>query len=161
MYLLKSSTSERTYVGYSCDPHRRLRQHNGELAGGAAPINGRPWQLVLIVRGFATKHAALAFESAWQKPHKNRHVQRVWNTAYGLKKTDVRTKLRALCVLAENAAWAADPLDVHVLRGARVPHEVRKILLQFVRVIDPEAQLRPASKSSNGVSRASASVLKW
>ena len=67
MYLLRSMRSARTYVGYSPLPQRRLRKHNGELRGGAAPVAGRLWELVLIVCGFTSKSSALSFESAWQK----------------------------------------------------------------------------------------------
>ena len=51
----------------------RLRQHNGELSGGGAPAAGRPWRILLVVRGFSSKSDALAFEWAWQKPHTSRH----------------------------------------------------------------------------------------
>lgn len=35
---------------------RRLRQHNGELAGGAKSARGgRPWSLVCTIRGFGTR----------------------------------------------------------------------------------------------------------
>ena len=61
----------RTYIGYSPSPARRLRQHNGELAGGALKEpskRGRPWRLQAIIRGFARKESALQFEAAWQHP---------------------------------------------------------------------------------------------
>ena len=67
-YLLES-TARTTYVGYSPDPHRRLRQHNGELAGGErATQRHRPWQLLLYVSGFRNQVRALQFESTWQRP---------------------------------------------------------------------------------------------
>jgi predicted GIY-YIG superfamily endonuclease len=67
-YLLRNR-GVRSYVGYTTAPARRLRQHNGELAGGAnTTMRGRPWQLLLFVTGFPDKHAALAFEHAWQFP---------------------------------------------------------------------------------------------
>ena len=107
-----------TYVGYTREPCRRLRQHNGLLPGGAAPRAGRPWQLVLVVSGFASRTAALEFESAWQRPHASRLVSRVWN-AMGFGRcsgsTSVRVRLEALCVLLEHEHWMARPLAMHVL----------------------------------------------
>ena len=35
VYLLKHETKNRTYVGYTNNLKRRLRQHNGEIKGGA------------------------------------------------------------------------------------------------------------------------------
>ena len=36
VYVLRSlSSPARSYVGYTSDPAHRLRQHNGEVAGGA------------------------------------------------------------------------------------------------------------------------------
>lgn len=64
------------------------------------------------------KHAALAFESAWQKPHSSRHVSRAWQ-ALGFGKwcgtTSVRVRLEALCLLLEHGVWVREPLSVRVL----------------------------------------------
>ena len=68
VYLLTSTTTNRTYIGYTIDPHRRLRQHNGEIKGGAkATRNGRPWKLMVAVTGFPSKTLALQYE--WRNHH--------------------------------------------------------------------------------------------
>lgn len=62
-YILKSRNSRKTYVGYSNDPKKRLRRHNGELAGGARYTKtGRPWKHLIIIGGFVSKNKALSFE---------------------------------------------------------------------------------------------------
>lgn len=72
VYLLHNAHG-RTYVGCALDPDRRLRQHNGQLAGGAAQTaRGRPWAHVLAVRGFRTRQEALQFEYAWRRVHRRR-----------------------------------------------------------------------------------------
>ena len=49
-YLLFSENTQRTYVGATIDITRRLRQHNGELRGGAKRTSaGRPWKVVALV----------------------------------------------------------------------------------------------------------------
>ena len=57
-----------TYVGVSPDPIRRLRQHNGEIKGGAKYIQAR----VLVgetylISGFQDKIQAMQFE--WAVKH--------------------------------------------------------------------------------------------
>ncbi len=70
-YLLQSITDERKfYVGFSTNPHRRLRQHNRDLQSGGArrTANARPWKMLCFIYGFPTKKLALQFEWAWQHP---------------------------------------------------------------------------------------------
>lgn len=57
-----------TYVGVSPDPVRRLRQHNGEISGGAkyTASKGAGWTHVCLVEGFRTKIEALQFEWAFK-----------------------------------------------------------------------------------------------
>ena len=68
-YILISTTAPRgrTYVGITNDLTRRLRQHNGELVGGArATRTGRPWECLLTVEGFGTQQQSLQFEWMWK-----------------------------------------------------------------------------------------------
>ena len=58
-----------TYAGVSPTPERRLRQHNGEIKGGAKyPLSrGAGWEHVCLVSGFPDKIAAMQFE--WAVKH--------------------------------------------------------------------------------------------
>lgn len=58
-----------TYAGVSPDPARRLRQHNGEIKGGAKyPLSRGPgWQHVCLIEGFPNKITAMQFE--WAVKH--------------------------------------------------------------------------------------------
>ena len=67
VYLLSSSEGG-SYVGATIDLDHRLRQHNGEISGGAKATSGRAgsWRRVCHVEGFADECAALQFEWAWK-----------------------------------------------------------------------------------------------
>ena len=68
VYFLKSLSSSRTYVGYTKEPNRRLKQHNGILKlkkPTKRTFKNRPWQYVCIVTGFRNAHEALQFEKGW------------------------------------------------------------------------------------------------
>jgi len=67
-YCLQSEVGRRTYVGASVDVAHRLRQHNGQLSGGAkATCTGRPYKLAIVVSGFDSWREALQFEWRWKK----------------------------------------------------------------------------------------------
>lgn len=69
VYLLKSISNTHTYIGTTNDLPRRLRQHNGELAGSAKSTHsGRPWIISHTVSGFKTsRSSATSFEHSWKK----------------------------------------------------------------------------------------------
>lgn len=66
VYCLQSlSEDQKTYVGATTDTNRRLRQHNGELVGGARATKGRTWAIFCFVGPFE-KIDALRFEWRWK-----------------------------------------------------------------------------------------------
>lgn len=73
VYVIQSTTG-RTYVGATTDPHRRLRQHNGEIKGGARNTRGfRPWRLIRVVGPIGTQKEALREERRIKKLRKKRY----------------------------------------------------------------------------------------
>jgi predicted GIY-YIG superfamily endonuclease len=58
-----------TYAGVSPTPGKRLRQHNGEIKGGAkyTTSKGEGWEHICLVKGFNNKIEALQFE--WAVKH--------------------------------------------------------------------------------------------
>lgn len=69
-YLLYSRNN--TYIGATVNPDHRLRQHNGELVGGAKRTKGHVWKRALYVSGFPDWRAALQFEWAWKRKGRGR-----------------------------------------------------------------------------------------
>jgi len=88
-YLLATcdGRSEKTYVGVTPNLDRRLRQHNGEISGGAKATTGRRWERICHVRGFPDHRAALQFEWRWKQ------------VSRGLDGAPLKRRLRALQVL--------------------------------------------------------------
>ena len=66
-YIIKNDNC--TYAGVSPDPVRRLRQHNGEIKGGAkyTTSKGAGWKHVCLVKGFQDKIQCMQFE--WAVKH--------------------------------------------------------------------------------------------
>ena len=60
--------SDITYNGSTNNLVRRLRQHNGELVGGAKATSGKgPWKYLAVMEGFVDHHEALCCE--WRIKH--------------------------------------------------------------------------------------------
>jgi predicted GIY-YIG superfamily endonuclease len=71
VYLLYCD-SQATYVGATVDLEKRLRQHNGEIKGGAKATSikvgkGETWKRACYVEGFPDWQSALQFEWRWKQ----------------------------------------------------------------------------------------------
>ncbi|WYZ38239.1 hypothetical protein EsH8_III_000153 [Colletotrichum jinshuiense] len=78
VYILRSTVRHASlYIGSTPNPPRRLKQHNGEVRGGAvrtSRLSLRPWEMVGLVSGFPGMVAALKFEWALTNPHLSLHI---------------------------------------------------------------------------------------
>jgi len=72
VYFLVANKSNATYIGATVDLEHRLRQHNGEIKGGAHTTTmkvakGEVWERYCHVAGFPDWKAALQFEWRWKQ----------------------------------------------------------------------------------------------
>ncbi len=74
-YILQNNDNRKTYNGYTVNPVKRLRQHNGELSGGAKSTRcSKTWMCIAIVSGFPDNRNALQCEWRIRKPLNKRRV---------------------------------------------------------------------------------------
>lgn len=106
VYWIVTEETRRSYIGATVDLRRRIRQHNGELVGGARRTRRGRWRYHRIVGGFRTWREALQFEWAFK------HVSR--------RARSIATRQKALEVLLRRERWTRNaplardvPLRVH------------------------------------------------
>lgn len=111
----------RTYIGFTVDPCRRLKQHNGLIRYGGAyrTRKHRPWYNVAVIHGFSCKTQAMQFEWAWQHPDRSltlkTHLGRPDAIPLPTKrKTSVQGALQTLAALVSVPPWCLCPLTLTI-----------------------------------------------
>ena len=115
VYLIETADGRlprRTYIGCTNNLGRRLRQHNGELVGGARSTRGRRWRWRMRVLGFPTQTDALRFEWAAKHPQRSRSVRAAVPAA--LRRAARGAQGRAALLAAMATAHDADLLCVSI-----------------------------------------------
>ena len=107
-YCLFTEDLRQTYVGATVDPDHRLRQHNGEIVGGARRTKmglgqGHVWKQACVLRGIPTWTAALQIEWRWKQ---------LSRTRCGAIRSPIGRRMEALRILLhdlDRPTTAADP----------------------------------------------------
>ena len=108
-YILGNIHNDRTYNGYTVNVKRRLRQHNGELKGGAKYTSKDPgaWFIVISITSHEfTKHTALSFEWSVRYPTNKRPRPREYSGVLG--------RIRSLPHVFQNPKFSSMQFVVHV-----------------------------------------------
>lgn len=77
---------DRTYNGYTVNLNRRLRQHNGEIKGGAKATRGRgPWSFLAVITSDCWDCISTAMQHEWsiKYPTRRRPRPKEYNGAAG------------------------------------------------------------------------------
>ena len=124
-YLLQNVNNSRTYIGVTDNMYRRLRQHNGEISGGAKATHGGSWIVVLCITGFPNRNGALSLETLWKRMYRNRRKRvldaRYPNLVYQSKMSPVQLRQVDLYRLVhtnhipKSKKWSPDTLTVNWL----------------------------------------------
>lgn len=116
VYILRSLKSPtRSYVGYTSDPYNRLRQHNGEVKGGARKTRlHRPWEMLAVISRFSSHTSALQFEWALQHPAASLAVRASVRGKPGLGTArSVKSKFAVADMMTRLEQWSDEELLLH------------------------------------------------
>ena len=106
VYILRNDKS--LYVGATIDLAHRIRQHNGELSGGAhrTSSKGPGWVCLLYVQGFQSRTESLQFEYALKREAKH----------HGYSS---QARKRAVHALLSQEHWTSRPLEAVTVDQAK------------------------------------------
>ncbi|XP_062086732.1 structure-specific endonuclease subunit SLX1 [Humulus lupulus] len=123
-YLLVSLNprhKSQTYIGFTVNPRRRIRQHNGEIGCGAwRTKKRRPWEMVFCIYGFPTNVSALQFEWAWQHPTESLAVRKAAASFKSL--SGMANKIKLAYTMLTLPSWQSMKITVNFFSTKYTKH---------------------------------------
>jgi predicted GIY-YIG superfamily endonuclease len=116
-YIITSNDSSKTYVGITNNIERRIRQHNGELVGGAKYTKiGRPWKISALITGFDDHQQVLQFEWALKYMTKKTKRYKICENKYKKFYTPTQVRGKALVKLVNKEKWTSNSLPANMIQ---------------------------------------------
>ena len=115
-YIVENGTKRNTYAGYTVNPTRRLRQHNGALAGGAKYTKtfGPIWTFALVLTSpNFDNHRALSLEYH-MKPHGKRTAAKYKKNVMQTQKSPIGRRIDLLCAAMKHPKFHGELIYVYV-----------------------------------------------
>jgi predicted GIY-YIG superfamily endonuclease len=127
-YIIRSTNSayrNSTYNGSTNNLTRRLRQHNGEIVGGAKATSGKgPWIYIAIWEGFTSHKEALSCE--WKIKHPTNSKKRP--SQYN----GVKGRIKSLNLLIGLDCWTGKSTGMGVLIDNKYNLYVKDELIKLI-----------------------------
>lgn len=120
-YLIKSTDSNKTYIGATNNLQRRLNDHCGinGSSKGAKYTKGEMWYVVLFVSGFHNKNECLSFEYQFKKIKYNKEDLTIFNLNYFPNSDRVYKRIADLYRLIlrnkKHHKWNKDIITIHIM----------------------------------------------
>ena len=120
LYCIVTPDRSRSYVGVTVNLKRRLRQHRGELKGGAKSTRGHhDWVLFYAIRGFPDKRTVLQWEWRLHRLGKQKSSRGLHCT--GCRRLDAFKKVRAMERVCKKAIPNTElSLRIHYHRATKI-----------------------------------------
>ena len=131
-----------SYVGFTVNPSRRIRQHNGELPNGAMQTKRkRPWDMIFCIFGFPSKIMALQFEWTCQNPEKAKPLREVFTKRVTQTRHTIVNNYCIFTHLLSSPPYNGLELTIQVF------NENRFLEVKALAERDPSLRCRPLPRS--------------
>ena len=136
-YIIRSSNpsyQNSTYNGSTNNLSRRLRQHNGEISGGAKATRGKgPWVYIAIWEGFTSYKEALSCE--WKIKHPTNQKKRP--SQYN----GVKGRIKSLNLLIGLDYWTSKSTGMGLMIENKYNLYIKKELIELINIENKKKNL--------------------